>query len=438
MEEDDVKCLGSKNDITLGLRKKLYLLHCPQCKTYSEPCKSGIQSNQLLVFCLKLLETNLSSNNARLVGSQTVPSQPDSKIIKISVTVQKQAINGEILQQSYLVEFVQRNRVCESCTSLQPDHDQWNSVVKLRRHDCPMHSFFWLEHAISKYGLAVNAVKINDMKHCIDYFFANTIHVNELLDFIKERNPVRISESKELVSHDTYDYRYTCFSVRVCPIGSQDLIFLPPKVASSLGNIGPIVICTDVADFITLFDPLTLTECCLEGDMYWRTPFKSSLTRKNLVEYIVLDMKDVFSEVTIEGNKFGLANAEVARAKDLGKNDTRFSIKTHLGYDLKAGDYALGYDLWEANCSDIEIELKEQTRDCVILIKKTYAMKRLMKRCAEHMLYLKDLEEITNEVPGISLGGEGPPLEEKLGDLNLSGEEEYKEKKKARIDGMIE
>lgn len=141
---------------------------------------------------------------------------------------------------------------------------------------------------------------------------------------------------------------------------------------------------------------------------------------------------EVCSEVTIEGNKFGLANAEVARAKDLGKNDTRFSIKTHLGYHLKAGDYALGYDLWEANCSDIEIELKEQIRDCVIIIKKTYAMKRLMKRCAEHMLYLKDLEEITNEVPGISLGGEEPPLEEKLGDLNLSGEEEYKEKKKAR------
>lgn len=54
-----------------------------------------------------------------------------------------------------------------------------------------------------------------------------------------------------------------------------------------------------------------------------------------------------------------------------------------------------------------------------------------MKRRVEHLLYLKDLEEISNEVLGISLGGGEPPLEVKLGDLNLCGEE-YKEKKKAK------
>ncbi|XP_058746745.1 uncharacterized protein LOC131619691 [Vicia villosa] len=429
MEKTDVKCLRSKNDITVGLRKKLYLLHCPQCKTYSEPLKSWIQSNQLLDLCLKLLEKNLSFTNVRLVRSQTIPSQPNSKIIKIRVTVQKEVITGETLQQSYLVEFVQHNRVCESCTSPQPDPDQWNSVVELRQDGCAMHSFFSLKHAILKHGVAANAVRINEMKHGLDYFFANRIHVNKLLDFIKGRLPVRVSESKELVSHDTNDYKYT-FSVEVCPICRQDLIFLPPNVASSLGNIGPIVICTMVTNVITLFDPLTLTQCCLDGDMYWRAPFKSLLTREELVEYLVLDVKEVCSKVN--GKKFGLANAEVARVDDLGKNDTRFSIKTHLGYLLEAGDYALGYDSCEANCSgSSEIGLKEHIGDGVILMRKTYGGKHLMKRRVEHLLYLKDLEEITNEVLGISLGGEEPPLEEKMGDLNLCGEE-CKEKKKAK------
>ncbi|KAL5101367.1 hypothetical protein RYX36_005694 [Vicia faba] len=111
-----------------------------------------------------------------------------------------------------------------------------------------------------------------------------------------------------------------------------------------MGNIGSIVICTKVTNVITLFDPLTSTQCCLDGDIYWRAPFKSLLTREELVEYVVLDVKEVCSEVTNDSKKFGLANAEVARVNGLGKNDTRFSIKTHLGYVLTTGDYALGYD----------------------------------------------------------------------------------------------
>ncbi|KAL5101363.1 hypothetical protein RYX36_005690, partial [Vicia faba] len=183
-----VKCLQSKNDITLGLRKKLYLLYCPRCKTYSEPLTSWIklplQPKQLLDFCLILLQKNLSSSNVRLVRSQTIPSQPNSKIIKIRVTVQK-----ETLQQSYLVDFVQHKRACKSC-SPKPDPDQWNSVVELRQHACHMR----LDHAIWKHDVAARAVKINKMKHGVDFFFANRIHVNKLLDFIKGGLPVRISE----------------------------------------------------------------------------------------------------------------------------------------------------------------------------------------------------------------------------------------------------
>ncbi|KAI5381247.1 uncharacterized protein LOC127117733 [Lathyrus oleraceus] len=430
-----IQCLRSKNDITLGLPKKLHLLHCPQCKTYSEPLKSWIklqlQPKQLLDFCLILLEKNLSFNNLRLVRSQTILYEPISKIIKIRATVQKEVLNAETLQQSYLVEFVQHNCICESCTRVQPDHDEWNSVVQLRQHGCLKRSFFRLDHGISKHRVAAYAVRINKMKHGIDYFFSHRIHVNKLLDFIKGRVPVRVSESKELVSHDTDDYRYT-FSVEVCPICRHDLIFLPPKVASSVGNIGPIVVCTKVSNVITLLDPFTSTQCCLDGDMYWRAPFKSLLTKEEFVEYIVLDVKEVLSKVNVDGKKFNLANVEIARVNELGKNDTRFSIKTHLGYLLKTGDYALGYDLWEANCSDSEIELKEHIEDGVMLIKKRYGVTCLMKRRAEHLLHLKDLEEITNEVLGISLGAEEPPLEKRMGDLNLSGDE-HKEKKARRM-----
>jgi nonsense-mediated mRNA decay protein 3 len=64
----------------------------------------------------------------------------------------------------------------------------------------------------------------------------------EFGEFIDKVAPVRSRHDKQLVSQDTksnnYNYKYT-FSVEICPICREDLICLPPKVAASLGNLGP-------------------------------------------------------------------------------------------------------------------------------------------------------------------------------------------------------
>ncbi|PNY12293.1 hypothetical protein L195_g008919 [Trifolium pratense] len=165
--------------------------------------------------------------------------------------------------------------------------------------------------------------------------------------------------------------------------------------------------------------------------MYWRAPFRSLLTSKGLVEYVVLDVEEVYSEVAIDGKKFGLANAEFARVKDLGKNDTRFNIKTHLGYLLQTGDYAPGYDLCGVNSGDDEIELDEYVGGGAILIKKIYEEK-CQKRCRKPPPYLKDLEEMPDMMIGLSLGGEevlSDPLYEQMVGLHLN-DEEYEAKRR--------
>ncbi|XP_050908087.1 uncharacterized protein LOC127121677 [Lathyrus oleraceus] len=384
------------------------------------------------------LKTNISSNKLRLRGAEIITSQSNSNITKTRVYVQKEDINGEILQQSYVVEFLHDNRICEPCSRVQANPNQWVYIVQLRKHDSHAHNYLHLKNFILKDGVAANALRINKLKHGTDYTFAKEVCARKLVDFIKGINPVSVCESKGLISHDkksSYDsFGYTFF-VQVCSICCEDLIFLPPSVASRFGNIGPIMICSKLTNILGLFDPLTSKLCCLDGDMYWRDCFKSLLSRKDLVEYVVLNIGKVYFEVTINGKKFGLADAEVARVKDLGKNEKRFKIKTHLGNVLIRGDHAVGYDLFEASssCSDSEIELKEQhIGDGVILIKLSEE-KLCQKRPAERPPYLKDLEEITNEVHGMSLGGKEPTLEEKLGGLNLSGEDS-KEKKKSRIE----
>ncbi|KAL5101361.1 hypothetical protein RYX36_005688 [Vicia faba] len=433
-----VKCMQSKTDITLGLPNKIKLVRCSQCNFYLHLPKIWVklQPQSILIqsFCLTKLKANINSNQVRLLRAKSVSSESNSKSIKTRVYVEKEIINGETLQQSYVVEYVLDNRICDPCSRVQANPSQWVYAVQLAKHGSHARSFLYLEHIILKNGVTANAVRIQKMKQGTEFAFAKEVCARKLVDFIKRQVSVWICESKRLVSHDKkssyYCLQYTFF-VQVCSICCEDLIFLPPIVASSFGNIGPIMICTEISNIITLFDPLTLKHCFLDGDTYWREPFKSILTSKDLVEYVVLNVHEVYFEFTINSKKFGLANAEVARVKDLGKNDMRFNIRTHLGHLLKTGDHALGYDLWEANCSDSEIGLKEHIGDGVILIKKRSEEKLRQKRRAVHQSCLKDLEEITNEVHGMSLGGQEPTLEEKLGDLNLSGEE-YREKKKAR------
>ena len=183
------------------------------------------------------------------------------------------------------------------------------------------------------------------------------------------------------------------------------------------------------------------------------------------MEYIVLDVEIISSKVNVGCSEYVLADAQVARVSDFGRNDTIFNIRTHLGHLLNPGDYALGYDLYGANSNDIEIEKhKGLVIPEVILIRKSYEEKRQKKRGkprawklksldmevddknrtdqekinSEYEQFLKDLEENPelrfnislyrnkdyqpSEMTSVADGDDVPsiPLDELLADLDLS------------------
>ncbi|MED6143279.1 hypothetical protein PIB30_004782 [Stylosanthes scabra] len=437
-----VKCLSSENNITEGLLKRLELKHCPECDSYLQPPKNWVklqlESKELLTFCLKKLQRNLNSNKARMVHAEFIWTEPHSKRIKVKV--------------------------------------KWVAAVQLRQHVSHRRTFFYLEQLILKHDAAARAIRIKETDQGIDFFFSNRSHGVKFVDFLRKVAPVKYRDDKQLVSHDpksnNYNYKYT-FSVEISPICREDLICLPTKVAVGLGNLGPLVICTKVSNKIALLDPFTLRHCFLDADQYWRASFKSLLTSRQLVEYIVLDVEVYHSsEVTIAGTKYVLAEAQVARVSDFGKNDTIFSIKTHLGHLLSPGDYALGYDLYGANTNDIELD---KHRGLVlpeaVLVKKSYEEKRQKKRSkprswklkslamevedkgrfeqdkktSEYEQFLKDIEENPelrfnislyrnkeyqpSEMASMTDGEEVPsvPLDELLADLDLSEDEDEDE-----------
>ncbi|KAK6118506.1 hypothetical protein DH2020_047773 [Rehmannia glutinosa] len=295
------KCLRSEIDITEGLQKHVIIIHCPECDSYLQPprtwLKAQLESKELLTFCVKRLK-NL--NTVRLIHAEFIWTEPHSKRIKVKLKVQKEVLNGAILEQAYTVEYVVQDQLCESCSRVQANPDQWVAAVQLRQHVSHRRTFFYLEQLILKHDAAKHAIRIKQMDQGIDFFFNKRSHGLKFVEFVGKVSPIRSRSDKQLVSHDqksnNYNYKHT-FSVEISPICREDLICLPPKVAVSLGNFGPLVICHKVSNSIAM----------------------------QLVEYIVLDVEPVSSEVNIGGLRYVLADAQVARVSDFGKNDMIFN-----------------------------------------------------------------------------------------------------------------
>ncbi len=84
--------------------------------------------------------------------------------------------------------------------------------------------------------------------------------------------------------------------------------------------------------------------------------------------------------------KWVLGEATVARASDLGVNDTTYFARTHLGSLLRAGDSVMGYLLSGANFNSDSLDAIENSRAYgstipdVVLVKKHYPNRRKNKR----------------------------------------------------------
>ncbi|KAF2310152.1 hypothetical protein GH714_006759 [Hevea brasiliensis] len=144
----------------------------------------------------------------------------------------------------------------------------------------------------------------------------------------------------------------------------------------------------------------------------------------------------------LDGNrKYNLADAQVARKCDFGKNNNIFYIRTHLGHILSAGDSALGYDIYGANSNGIELDkYRGLVLPDAILIKKSYGESNQRKHrdaygckssltnmevdesgVSEYEEFCRDLEENPDLRFNLSLE---ESLEELLADLDLSEEHE--------------
>ncbi|XP_021568659.1 60S ribosomal export protein NMD3 isoform X4 [Carlito syrichta] len=187
-----VACLRSKVDISQGIPKQVSISFCKQCQRYFQPPGTWIQcaleSRELLALCLKKIKAPLSK--VRLVDASFVWTEPHSKRLKVKLTVQKEVMNGAILQQVFVVDYVVQSQMCGDCHRVEAK-DFWKAVVQVRQKTLHKKTFYYLEQLILKYGMHQNTLRIKEI-HVADidgstfwsHPFNSLCHPKQLEEFI--------------------------------------------------------------------------------------------------------------------------------------------------------------------------------------------------------------------------------------------------------------
>ncbi|KMU78003.1 nonsense-mediated mRNA decay protein 3 [Coccidioides immitis RMSCC 3703] len=358
--------------------------HVQRLRTMATPpsqwISAALESRELLALCLRKLR---GLSKVRIIDASFLWTEPHSKRIKVKITIQQEVFQGTILQQTFEVEYVVASQQCPECAKSYTANT-WRASVQVRQKVPHKRTFLHLEQLILKHGAHKDTINIKEVKDGLDFFFSQRNHAERLVDFLSSVAPVRVKKSQQLISMDvhtsTKSYKIS-FSVELIPICKDDLVALPIKLARSLGNISPLTLCYRVGTSVNLLDPNTLQIADIPSPIYWRSPFKNLADVQELVEFIVMDIEPIGHS----SGRFYLAEATVARASDLGVNDTTYFTRTHLGGVLHPGDSVMGYHLTGANFNDENFEALEQsgtyssTIPDVVLVKKYYARKKKHK-----------------------------------------------------------
>jgi nonsense-mediated mRNA decay protein 3 len=109
-----------------------------------------------MVLCLRKIP---GLNKLKVVDATWIWTEPHSMRLKIKLTVQKEIMNGAVMQQSCLVEFIIRNQQCKNCEASYAQ-GAWRSVVQVRQRVSHKRTFLYLEQLILKHEAHADSVKI--------------------------------------------------------------------------------------------------------------------------------------------------------------------------------------------------------------------------------------------------------------------------------------
>jgi len=153
-----MNCLRDNFDITEGINKQLTIHSCRTCTRFLLPPWSEVklESKELLAACLRKIS---GLNKVKLIDAAWIWTEPHSMRLKIKLVIQKEIMNGAVLQQSTIVEFVIRNQQCQQCQASFAT-GAWEAVVQVRQRVSHKRTFFFLEQLLLKHHAHTECVNI--------------------------------------------------------------------------------------------------------------------------------------------------------------------------------------------------------------------------------------------------------------------------------------
>ncbi|KAK6044724.1 NMD3 family protein [Cooperia oncophora] len=282
--------------------------------------------------------------------------------------------------------------MCDDCRRAEAK-DFWRACVQVRQKAEFKKTLFYLEQLLLKHSAHSQCTGVKPVPTGIDFFFAKLQDARKFVDFLMAVLPCRYHYAQELVSHDTknntYDYKHT-FCVEIVHICRDNIVCMPKKVAQHLGNMSQIAICLRVSNVITLIDPSNLQMADIQATSFWRDPFDSLCTPKQLSEFYVLGrekMVDKFGPERLAmvciSKKHVLADVWLVRSHQeincrlrisgWHVRCTNRSKASTLGHLLNPGDLVMAFDIRNCNVNNsVFDEMKPEDIPDVVIVKKVY------------------------------------------------------------------
>jgi len=378
-----LKCLNKEIDIKSEINKIHIISKCKKCSRWLKDqkwWKADWGSSQLLGICLRKLQ-NLK--NIKILDAAFIWTEPHSKKIRIQCTIQKEVFAKVVLEKKLSCEFTIETKQCDQCAATYTEHI-WKSVVQVRQRVKHKKTFIHLEQLMIKYNVAHKCIGIKYQQDGLDFFFEENSSARHFVSFFRETVPIKMKESKRLVTHDPknneYHYKHTFF-IEICPICRYDLVILPTKSNKSLRGWSNFLLCENVTNYIHLLDISTLELLLMDANMYFKESFNSAAVYSQVINFFVLNnspMRNKKGQQIISG-KYALCNLELILEDDLieGFLDNTIDCRSHLGNLLKEGDTVAGYHI--RSISYIQSVYFRSKMPDVVIVKKVFKRRRRKK-----------------------------------------------------------
>jgi len=372
-----LNCLSKTVDITAGIAKEAVLERCDGCLRYLRPpwTHAEPESKELMAICLKKIK---GLNKVTIIDAKFIWTDPNSKHVRVKLTIQQEVMNNASLQQSFPVDFVITDLQCDDCR-IEFTHHTWRASVQVRQNVDYKKTFLYLEQLIMKQNLYQKMHSIEEAPGGLDFNYKDRAGALKLVEFISALIPIRMKTSSKHIStneqSNTNAYKFL-YSVELPKVCQDDLVVLTPRLSGILGGCSKVLLCTKVACVLHFIDLNSMRTIEISGSQYFQYENELQVipSHGNLSEFMVFDIE------ALEPKSLNTSLVEIPKCKasriTIGRTSdwTNFEVKTHLGDSLCEGTTVLGYDLSNMNLTGLFEEVMQLGgMPDVLIVKKVYS-----------------------------------------------------------------